>query len=104
MLKAEWHQKTGYLPITMAAYELTKQSGFYEKNPGTDVSVRQMNNKPPTANSKGLRFGSFVQVRDAFEEEFENMLAGKQDAKQALDRSVQRGNDLLRRFEKTAKE
>ena len=102
--QAEWHQKTGYLPITMAAYELTKQSGFYEKNPGTDVSVRQMNNKPPTANSKGLRFGSFVQIRDAFEEEFENMLAGKQDAKQALDRSVQRGNDLLRRFEKTAKE
>ena len=45
-----------------------------------------------------------MQVRDAFEEEFENMLAGKQDAKQALDRSVQRGNDLLRRFEKTAKE
>ena len=102
--QAEWHQRTGYLPITMAAYELTKQSGFYEKNPGTDVSVRQMNNKPPTANSKGLRFGSFVQIRDAFEEEFENMLAGKQDAKQALDRSVQRGNDLLRRFEKTAKE
>ena len=103
-VQAKSHQRTGYLPITMAAYELTKQSGFYEKNPGTDVSVRQMNNKPPTANSKGLRFGSFVQIRDAFEEEFENMLAGKQDAKQALDRSVQRGNDLLRRFEKTAKE
>ena len=102
--QAEWHQKTGYLPITLAAYEITKKSGFYEKNPGTDVSVRQMTNKPPTANSKGLRFGSFVQIRDAFQEEFEAMLAGKQDAKQALDRSVQRGNELLRRFEKTAKE
>jgi len=101
---AEWHQKTGYLPITPAAYEMTKSSGFYEKNPGTDVSVRQMLNKPPTANSKGLRFGSFVQIRTAFEEEFENMLAGKQDAKKALDTAVERGNDMLRKFEKTVKE
>jgi sn-glycerol 3-phosphate transport system substrate-binding protein len=102
--QAEWHQKTGYLPITLAAYDITKASGFYEKNPGTDVSVRQINNKPPTANSKGLRFGSFVQIRDMFQEEFENMLAGKQDAKTALDNSVRRGNEMLRRFEKQAKE
>ena len=63
-----------------------------------------MMNKPATANSKGLRFGSFVQIRDIFEEEFENMLAGKQDAKAALDNSVKRGNEMLRRFEKTAKD
>jgi sn-glycerol 3-phosphate transport system substrate-binding protein len=102
--QAEWHQNTGYLPITPAAYEITKKSGFYEKNPGTDVSVRQMLNKTPTANSKGLRFGSFVQIRDAFQEEFESRLAGKKDAKAALDAAVARGNDLLRKFEKTAKE
>jgi sn-glycerol 3-phosphate transport system substrate-binding protein len=102
--QAEWHQKTGYVPITLKAYDITKASGFYEKNPGTDVSVRQMNNKPPTANSKGLRFGSFVQIRDMFQEEFENMLAGKQDAKTALDNAVRRGDEMLRRFEKTAKE
>ncbi|MBN8478199.1 MAG: sn-glycerol-3-phosphate ABC transporter substrate-binding protein UgpB [Burkholderiales bacterium] len=102
--QAEWHQKTGYLPITLAAYEITKKSGYYDKNPGTDVSVRQMNNKPPTPSSKGLRFGSFVQVRDVFEEEMEQMLAGKKDAKAALDASVARGNDLLRKFQKTAKE
>jgi sn-glycerol 3-phosphate transport system substrate-binding protein len=102
--QAQWHQQTGYLPITPLAYDITKNSGFYEKNPGTDVSVRQMMNKPATPNSKGLRFGSFVQIRDIFEEEFENMLAGKQDAKAALDNSVKRGNEMLRRFEKTAKD
>src|SRR5690606_24317027 len=32
--QAQWHQQTGYLPITPAAYEITKASGFYEKNPG----------------------------------------------------------------------
>jgi sn-glycerol 3-phosphate transport system substrate-binding protein len=58
----------------------------------------------PTANSKGLRFGSFVQIRDMFEEEMENMLAGKQDAKTALDNAVRRGNEMLRRFQKTAQQ
>lgn len=28
---AEWHQKTGYLPITTAAYDLTREQGFYSK-------------------------------------------------------------------------
>jgi sn-glycerol 3-phosphate transport system substrate-binding protein len=102
--QAQWHQQTGYLPITPVAYDLTKSAGFYEKHPGTDISVRQMTGKAPTANSKGLRFGSFVQIRDIFEEEFENMLAGKKDAKAALDASVTRGNEMLRRFEKTARE
>ena len=102
--QATWHQQTGYLPITPLAYDITKNSGFYEKNPGTDVSVRQMMNKPATPNSKGLRFGSFVQIRDIFQEEMENMLAGKQDAKTALDNAVKRGNDMLRKFEKTVKE
>ena len=95
---------TGYLPITPVAYDITKQAGFYEKNPGTDVSVRQMTLKSPTPNSKGLRFGSFVQIRDVIEEEMENMLAGKQDAKTALDTAVKRGNEMLRRFEKTVRE
>lgn len=57
-LQAWYHQVSGYLPITHAAYELTKQQGFYEKNPGTDIStdisIRQMTNKPPTSNSKGM--------------------------------------------------
>lgn len=30
-VQAKWHQKTGYVPTTVAAYELTKKQGFYEK-------------------------------------------------------------------------
>ena len=98
-IQAEWHQSTGYVPITMAAAELTKKSGFYEKNPGTDIAMKQLTNKPPTANSKGLRFGNFVQGREVIEEEMESVFAGKKDAKTALDDAVKRGNDILRRFE-----
>ena len=48
-----WHEATGYLPITKAAYEATKASGFYDKNPGTEVAIIQMTAKPPTENSRG---------------------------------------------------
>jgi sn-glycerol 3-phosphate transport system substrate-binding protein len=98
-IQADWHQTTGYVPITMAAAELTRKSGFYEKNPGTDVAVKQLTNKPPTANSKGLRFGNYVQGREVIEEEMESVFAGKKDAKTALDDAVKRGNDILRKFE-----
>jgi sn-glycerol 3-phosphate transport system substrate-binding protein len=100
-VQADWHQFTGYLPITEAAYELTEAQGFYEENPGTDVAVRQMTGKPPTENSKGIRLGNFVQIRDVIEEELETVWAGQKSAQQALDDAVSRGNDLLRKFEAT---
>ena len=102
-IQAEWHQETGYLPITMAAYDITKKAGFYDKNPGTDVAVQQMIVKT-TEKSRGVRLGNMVQLRDVAHEEMENLFAGKQDAKQTLDKITTRGNELLVRFERTAKE
>jgi sn-glycerol 3-phosphate transport system substrate-binding protein len=98
-VQMEWHKDTGYVPITMAAYEMTKKSGFYDQNPGAEVAIKQLTNKPPTANSKGLRFGNFVQGRQVIEEEMEAVFTGKKDAKAALDEAVSRGNDILRKFE-----
>jgi sn-glycerol 3-phosphate transport system substrate-binding protein len=94
-----WHTFTGYVPITLAAYDLTKKSGFYEKNPGHELAVKQLTNKAPTENSKGLRFGNYVQGREVIEEEMEAVFAGKKEAKAAMDDAVRRGNDILRKFE-----
>ena len=101
-VQAEWHQGTGYLPITTAAYELTKEQGFYEANPGTETALLQMTLNPPTENSRGLRFGNFVQIRDVINEELEAVWGGGKSAGEALDAIVERGNELLRRFERTA--
>jgi sn-glycerol 3-phosphate transport system substrate-binding protein len=98
-VQMEWHTATGYVPITQAAYEVTRKSGFYDLNPGADMPVKQLTNKPPTENSKGLRFGNFVQGREVIEEELEAVFAGKKDAKTALDDAVRRGNEILRKFE-----
>ena len=101
-VQAATHQRTGYLPITMAAYELTDKSGFYAKNPGTDVGVTQMIRKT-TDKSRGIRLGNYVQIRTIEDEELEQVWAGKKSAKEALDSIVTRGNELLEKFEKANK-
>ncbi len=101
--QANFHQITGYLPLTMDGYELTKKQGFYAKNPGTDMGILSLTQKPPTANSKGLRLGNMAQIRDVVDEELEAVWSGKKDAKQALDAMVKRGNEILRRFEQVNK-
>ncbi|QHE87932.1 sn-glycerol-3-phosphate ABC transporter substrate-binding protein UgpB [Hydrogenophaga sp. BPS33] len=97
-IQAKSHQRTGYLPITLASFEATEKSGFYKQNPGTDVAVNQMIRKT-TDKSRGIRLGNFVQIRAIEDEELEQVWAGKKTAKEALDSAVKRGNELLVRFE-----
>ena len=87
-VQAKLHQVSGYLPVTLAAYEETKKSGFYEKNPAREIPIKQMMGKAPTENSKGVRLANLPQVRDIMNEEYEKMLAGEQTAQQALDNIV----------------
>ena len=99
-VQAGWHQNTGYLPITRAAFDLSRKQGFYDRTPGAAISIEQVTLKPPTDNSKGVRLGSFVLVRDAIEDELEQVFSGKKSAQAGLDAAVERGNRLLRQFER----
>jgi sn-glycerol 3-phosphate transport system substrate-binding protein len=99
-IQLDWHKSTGYVPITLAAYELAKQQGLYQERPGFDTAIKELTNKPPTPNSKGLRLGNFVQIRNVVDEELESVWSGQKSAKQALDDGVRRGNELLVRFQK----
>lgn len=102
-VQAWWSQETGYLPITNAAYELSKKQGFFDKVPAAEVAVKEIINKPPTDNSRGLRLGNLSQIRDVWSEEIELALSGKKSAQAALDAAVERGNQMLRQFERTVK-
>lgn len=97
--QAQWSQKTGYVPITKAAYKLNQKQGYYRKYPGAQVALKELSLHQPTKNSKGIRLGNFVQIRDIINEELESVWAGKKTAQQALDDAVQRGNQQLKRFE-----
>lgn len=97
------HKASGYLPITKAAYDKAKAEGFYKDQPYLETPLLELTNKEPTENSRGLRLGNMVQLRDVWAEEIESALAGKKSAKDALDAAVSRGNQMLRQFERTAK-
>lgn len=101
--QAFWHQNTGYVPITTAAYELTKAQGFYNANPGHEVAIRQLLNKAPTGNSMGIRFGNFNIIREIEDQTWEDILAGKISVKDGLDKMVREGNKTLRDFERLNK-
>jgi sn-glycerol 3-phosphate transport system substrate-binding protein len=99
---AKSHQRTGYLPVTKASFEMTDKSGFYKQNPGYDVSVNQMVRKT-TDKSRGVRLGNFVQIRTIIDEELEGVWRGAKQPKEALDIAVKRGNEHLARFQKANK-
>jgi sn-glycerol 3-phosphate transport system substrate-binding protein len=101
-VQAAWHQNTGYLPITRAAFDLTRAQGFYDRNPGTAISIEQVTLNPPTENSRGLRLGSFVLIRDAIEDELELVFSGRKSAREGIDAAVERGNKMLRQFERAS--
>ena len=100
-VQANWAMESGYVPITKAASSVMTVEGFYADNAGTDTAVKELSLNPPTPNSKGLRFGNFVQIRAAINEEMEAIWAGDKTSSEAMDTAVERGNKLLRRFEKS---
>jgi len=101
-VQAASHKRTGYLPVTTVAYELTEKSGFYKDNPGSEVAVTQMVRKV-TDKSRGIRLGNYPQIRTIEDEELEQVWSGKKRPKEALDAIVQRGNELLEKFERVNK-
>ena len=97
---AKWHTDTGFLPITFAGYERVKATGYYQQNPGADIPYLQLTRTQPTENSRGLRLGNMPEIRNIIQEELEKAFQGQQSAQQALDAAVQRGNAVLRAFER----
>jgi sn-glycerol 3-phosphate transport system substrate-binding protein len=98
---AAWAAATGYVPVTFAGAAWLKRQGFFTKNPGTELPIRQLERLPVTANSRGIRLGNMAELRVIIEEEWEKALSGQQDAKQALTTAVARGNVVLRNFQRS---
>ena len=96
-VQADWASFSGYLPITQAAAD--SMGGYFTENPGADTGLKQITLNAPTENSKGLRFGNYVQIRGIIDEEFEQLLSGSKDAQGALDGVVERGNALIEEFQ-----
>jgi sn-glycerol 3-phosphate transport system substrate-binding protein len=97
-----WHKTTGYVPVTNAAYELTKKSGYYKEFPDAEVGVKQLSLAAGEWN-KGYRIGFYPQVREVMNREFDDIFAGKVSVKEALDTVETESTKLLDRFARTSK-
>lgn len=99
---SDWARQTGFLPATTAAFKAMQDEGFFAKNPGRDVPILSLTNMPTGEHTNGYRFGRWTEIRDAYHEEVERALQGRQTAAEALGNAQRRGNTLLRAFERTA--
>ena len=93
-VQAEWHQRTGLVPLNADAYELTRKAGFYKRNPGHEIAVRQLMVRG-TPNWRSLRLAQFPKLRSIIDEELESTWQGNKSALEALNHAVARGNAIL---------
>jgi sn-glycerol 3-phosphate transport system substrate-binding protein len=93
-VQAQWHQRTGLVPLSAAAYELTRKAGFYAANPGHEIAVRQLLARG-TPGWKRLRLGQFPKLGSIIDEELESAWQGGKPPLEALDHAVTRGNAYL---------
>ena len=94
-VQAEWHQKTGSVPLVRAAYDRSLADGHYARKPGDEVAVRQLMGKAPTKASRGIRLRGMPDIRDIIHDELESVWGGRKTAMDALNAAVRRGNEQL---------
>jgi len=96
-------ENSGYIPVTKSTYEALKAEGFYAKEPfiNRDIAMSSLTWTEPSELTRGIRLGSFIQIRAEWTSEVEAALAGQKTMQQALDTAAQRGNDQLKRFAQT---
>ncbi len=67
------------------------------------MPVKQLSRGQLTDNSRGLRLGRLPEIRTIIYEEVEKALQGQQNAQAALDASVERGDRVLRDFQRSVR-
>lgn len=96
-------ENSGYIPVTKSTYDALLAEGFYAKEPfiNRDIAMKSLTWTEPTELTRGIRLGSFIQIRAEWLAEVEAALAGQKTMQEALDTAVARGNDQLKRFAQT---
>lgn len=96
---------TGYIPVTTAGFELLTAEGFYEQPEykGRELAIASLTASDVTPVSRGIRLGNFTSIRAEIRSELEAAFTGQKTVEEAINASVERGNQILRRYEQTFK-
>lgn len=95
---ADWHQQTGYLPITKAAYTQTRDAGYYASHPLAQRVVEQFIAQPQTPYPAGPRLPALMQIREYNDQTLEAIWSGQISPQKGLATANDVANHLIKRF------
>lgn len=95
VVATEWHQKTGSLPWTTAAYTVSDRTGFYDKYPGLGAVMKGATTAQ-AASSRGIRLPNYDKVRDVMDEQLDAVWSGEKPPKLGLDDAVRLGDIAMK--------
>ena len=75
VVAAEWHQRTGYLPLTEAAFRASDVS-FYKSIPGAQAVIASMSARP-SASSRGFRMANYTRIEPVLNQQLTDAFEGK---------------------------
>jgi multiple sugar transport system substrate-binding protein len=86
VIASSWHQRTGFLPLTDAAFR-TGDAAFYDRIPGVRQLVDGMR-VVKDVNSRGFRMNNYVRIEPILSREFDAALSGATPPVEALTKAV----------------
>ncbi len=92
VIAAEWHQRTGFLPLTEAAFRASDVS-FYDRIPGAQGLVAAMRAQP-AATSRGFRMANYPRVEVVLNKELDEAFDGKTPPVAALNNALNQARTI----------
>lgn len=86
VVAAEWHQNTGYLPLTEAAFRASEVS-FYNRIPGAQAVVASMRAQPAVT-ARGFRVNNYDRIQAVLSRQLDDALDGKTPPVAALTSAI----------------
>ena len=92
VIAAEWHQRTGYLPLTEAAFRASDVS-FYDRMPGAQQLVAAMRSQP-AASGRGFRMNNYDRIEPVLSQGLNEALEGRTPPMAALNSAATQARSI----------
>lgn len=99
--QAFWHIRSGYFPVTTAAYNVSSVKENLAKYPQFQTAIDQLHSSKNMGS--GAIYGSFVEGRDVYKKNIEQVLMGKITPKECISNSVKDIDALIGNYNKANK-
>jgi len=93
VVAAQWHQRTGFLPLTEAAFRAADVS-FYNRIPGAQQLIQSQRTAPGSVN-RGFRIANYARIQPVLNKEFEAALSGDVPPMKALTEAADQSRAIM---------